>query len=120
MAWTLFWDMHSGGRQKLEWEKIYIEAEDETACRVFAAKFGRQADNITCYCCGDDYAVHEYPSLEEATEYHRGVTSNNIKKFIKLEDYIVDPSVKVVYREEILPEEEVHPLTRQVTHSEYY
>jgi hypothetical protein len=120
MPWTLFWDMHSGGRQKLEWDKIYIEAEEEIACRVFAAKFSRQADHVTCPCCGEDYSVRESPSLEEATEYHRGATPNSWRKFISLEDYVTDPSVKIVYKQEILPEEEVHPLVRQVVQDEYY
>lgn len=119
MAWTLFWDMHSGGDTKLEWDKIYIESPEDIAVRVFAAKFDRQADNVTCPCCGDDYSVQESSSLEEATAYHRGHNGYS-KTVISVEDYISQPNVKVIYKEEILPEEEVTPLYRQVYYEEYY
>lgn len=70
--WTQFHDMHSGGGQKLEWARIYIQAPKEEAKRIFYARFGRNPERITCTCCGRDYSIHEHPSLEEATAYERG------------------------------------------------
>lgn len=118
--WTVFWDMHSGGGTKLAWDKIYIEAPEDIAVRVFAAKFDRQADNVTCPCCGEDYSVSEYDSLEEASAYHRGDGPSSFRKFVELEDYVRQTDVKIIYKEEIFPEEEVTPLVRQVFYEEYY
>ena len=39
--WTQFWDMNSGGGQKLEWKYIYIELPEEEACKVFYNRFDR-------------------------------------------------------------------------------
>ena len=72
MAWTRFMDMHSGGGQKLEWPRIYIEAPEEEAKRVFYAMFERNPDRVTCTCCGPDYSTDEDVSLEQATAYDRG------------------------------------------------
>lgn len=104
----------------MEWCVIYIEASEETAKRVFAAKFDRQADNVSCYCCGSDYSVTESESLIEATAYDRNDYERSYGKVILIEDYVTSPGVKFVYKEEILPEEEVHPLVREVFHEEYY
>jgi hypothetical protein len=64
--------MHSGGDQKLEWAHIYIEAPEEEAKSVFYARFGRNPERVTCTCCGDDYDIEEFETLEEATAYQRG------------------------------------------------
>ena len=69
--WTKFWDMHSGGGQKLDWAKIYIQAPEEEAVVIFSNRFGRDPENVTCNCCGEDYSVSESKTLGEATEYHR-------------------------------------------------
>ena len=71
--WTHFWDMHSGGGQKLPWAHIFIQADEDTARKMFAEAFGRDPDNETCSCCGDDYVIEENPSLSEATGYHRNL-----------------------------------------------
>lgn len=120
MAWTHFSDMHSGGGQKLDWSDIYIEAPEDIAVRVFAAKFGRQSDYVTCQCCGEDYSVSEYDSLEEASAYKRGASPYAYRKFIELDDFVTLSSIKIIYKEEILPTEEVTPLVRQVYYEEYY
>lgn len=73
MTWTLFWDMHSGGGQKLDWGLIFIEAPEAEAASVFYTKFRRDPHCMTCSCCGDDYAISESPTLEEASGYHRGL-----------------------------------------------
>ena len=71
MPWTEFHDMHSGGGQKLEWGRIYIEGPEEEACRVFYARFDSSPHRVSCTCCGADYSVMEYPTLEEATLFDR-------------------------------------------------
>jgi hypothetical protein len=71
MAWTRFMDMHSGGGQKLDWDKILIEAPEDEARAVFYNRFGRNPDRVTCTCCGEDYSVSESETLEDATAYDR-------------------------------------------------
>jgi hypothetical protein len=73
MVWTQFWDMHSGGGQKLDWPMIYIEAPEAEAKSVFYARFGANPERVSCTCCGDDYSIHEGESLEQLTGYHRNL-----------------------------------------------
>lgn len=69
-----FRDMHSGGDIKLPpVAKFYIEAEDEQdGIRIFKLLFKRDPYHVTCNCCGPDYAIDAYDTLEEATAYGRG------------------------------------------------
>ncbi len=69
--WTEFWDMHSGGSQKLDWHYIYIEAPREKAEIIFQNRFGRNPNRVTCTCCGEDYVIDESDGLAEATAFHR-------------------------------------------------
>jgi hypothetical protein len=72
MVWTQFWDMHSGGGTKEEpYEKIYIEAPEAEAKVIFFNRFGHNPERVSCTCCGEDYSVHEHPSLAEATGFQR-------------------------------------------------
>ncbi len=71
MVWTHFWDMHSGGRQKLDWSHIFIEAPIDEAKIIFQNRFGRNPERVTCTCCGDDYSIDEYPDLAQGTGYER-------------------------------------------------
>jgi hypothetical protein len=72
MTWTHFWDMHSGGERKLDWNHIYIEAPINEAKAIFYARFGRSPDRVTCTCCGPDFSVSEHVNLAQASGYHRG------------------------------------------------
>lgn len=63
---TRFFDMHSGGGQKLDWPLIIIEAGEEAAVAEFERRFGRDPHNVTCDCCGSDYSVRECETLAEA------------------------------------------------------
>lgn len=69
--WTHFWDMHSGGDQKLDWAHIFIEAPEDEAKVIFYNRFHRNPERVTCTCCGEDYAISESPTLEEAASYVR-------------------------------------------------
>lgn len=73
MTWTRFMDMHSGGGQKEEWSKIYIEAPEEEAKVIFYNKFGHSPDRVTCTCCGEDYSTDEGESLARVSAFDRGL-----------------------------------------------
>jgi hypothetical protein len=75
MVWTSFWDMHSGGQQKLDWHLIFIEGPQEDTEKVFSALFGRNPHRVTCTCCGEDYSVDESYDLKQASGYHRNCRS---------------------------------------------
>jgi len=70
VKWTRFMDMHSGGRLKTEWSKIYIEAPEKEAVVIFANRFANPY-NVACSCCGSNYSISEYDSLQEASSYDR-------------------------------------------------
>ncbi len=70
--WTKFWDMHSGGRQKEQWARIYIEAPEQEARVIFYNRFGHNPERVTCTCCGSDYSTEEGESLLQLSAYHRG------------------------------------------------
>lgn len=103
MAWTQFWDMRSGGGQKLEWGQIFIEATEAQAREVFMRLFGRDADNVTCDCCGNDYSVSEYASLAEATDYQRSnsYSATGREPAMSVEEYCARPDVRVVRAAEL-------------------
>jgi hypothetical protein len=70
--WTQFMDMHSGGGSKDKWEYIYIEAPEKEAVTIFYNMFDHSPNRVTCTCCGGDYSIYEYETLEQATAYERG------------------------------------------------
>ena len=75
MTWTHFWDMHSGGSQKLAYGHIFIEAPKDEAKVIFYNRFGRNPERVTCTCCGEDYSISSSESLEQATGFERGCRS---------------------------------------------
>ena len=91
--WTQFWDMHSGGGSKEPYEQIYIEAPQAEAEVIFYNRFGHSPHRVTCTCCGSDYAVDEYETLAEATEYQRngafGAKKQNTSQYVKNKDVLV-------------------------------
>lgn len=93
--WTRFYDMHSGGRSKLDWEIIYIEAPKEKAIKIFKEKFDRDPFNITCDCCGDDYDVDSEETLEAVTKFFRG-------KNISLDNYLKDQTVHFIFADKLV------------------
>lgn len=72
MTWTRFMDMHSGGRQKLNWEKIYIEAPESEAKSIFYSRFKRNPERVTCTCCGDDYGISSAEDFAQLSAFDRG------------------------------------------------
>jgi hypothetical protein len=70
--WTRFFDLHSGGFGKTEYETIYIEAPEDKAIEIFGIRMGRNPYNVTCDCCGSDYSVIEYKNdIEDAIEFDK-------------------------------------------------
>ncbi len=71
-------DMHSGGGLKIDGaDRIFIEGPEGPARELFTSRFDRDPDNVTCECCGEDYSVSEYSSLEQATGFDRGARWSN-------------------------------------------
>lgn len=96
MAWTQFMDMHSGGGTKTDYEYIYIEADTEDeAEELFEEIFDEYPHSVACECCGSNFSVSSYDTLEEATNYER----KNGKQ--PLEEYLQNTSfIKVIYKGE--------------------
>jgi hypothetical protein len=66
---TAFFDMSSGGSDKTEFEYIVIEGSESEAAEIFCNTFNRDPYNTTCECCGQDYSIETYDSLQEAIEH---------------------------------------------------
>jgi hypothetical protein len=63
--WYSFYDVCSGSFRKTAYAVILIEAEHEVqAIEVFEDTFNLNPENITCVCCGPDYAIREVESIE--------------------------------------------------------
>jgi hypothetical protein len=101
MTWTKFWDMRSGGDKKEYFEHLLIEAPQAEAENIFYARYGHDPHNVTCKCCGPDYQVEEYPSLEEATEFHREAYWLPECPIISLEAFLSRKNVQVIRASEI-------------------
>jgi hypothetical protein len=89
--WTEFRDTLTGGEQKLGWSRIYIEADEETAIRVFEERFDRHPGWESCECCGEDFDVDTHENL------------NHLDEELKHTDVLVIPASELVCTE-ALPE----------------
>jgi hypothetical protein len=67
MKHTLFYDMHSGGSRKNSFSCGYVQGDEATATALFTDKYGNPR-HVTCTCCGPDYSVDEFDSLEALKE----------------------------------------------------
>jgi hypothetical protein len=76
--WTSFFDMSSGGGSKEDWNYILIELPQDQAEVYFYNRFGHNPHRISCTCCGSDYSVHEYETLEDALKAYSGHYTNLI------------------------------------------
>jgi hypothetical protein len=92
MAWFDYFDMSSGGKQKTEWEHIYVEADSSDEADVlFETSTGLYPHNITCDCCGEDFVVHKGESLEDVTMFDRKRIA-----VVPLDVYTARPTVLVL------------------------
>lgn len=115
MTWTRFFDMHSGGGNKIKkYEYIYIEADYTDAINIFKNRFDRNPYNVTCTCCGEDFSINvEGDDLHQATAHERNCEYDDkekcykekpnkyCKKHIPLEEWIIRPDVYIIRKEDI-------------------
>lgn len=94
--WTRFWDMNSGGGTKTPYSLIYIEADEKEAIDIFENRFNQDPTDVACECCGQNFEIDSYESLEDATEYHR--EDYGINEFISIEEYSKKDSVLIIYK----------------------
>lgn len=59
VTWTRFFDMSSGGSNKVGPDVIWIQADEEKAVELFESIFKWDPTNVTCECCGQDYSIYE-------------------------------------------------------------
>lgn len=72
MPWTYFYDMASGGYQKTDFSYVLIEGGEDRAKDIFEERFGQNPEDTACECCGQNFSIDTYPTLEQATAYERG------------------------------------------------
>lgn len=127
--WTLFMDMHSGGRTKEPpYEYIFIEAGEDEAKVIFYNRFKHNPERVTCTCCGSDYSISSKEDLAQLTGYFRNCCwdakskgyvekpdrkYDNEKEIIPLEDFIKEASVLVINANDISPQERVGRVPKQ-------
>lgn len=124
MTWTKFWDMHTAGRAKTEYEKIYVEALYDEAVEFFESRFETDPHNVSCRCCGQDFSIDGYDSLQQATAYHRNckfvevdgedggghwvekpkIVGNTVREHIELDEYVEKDDVAVFYADDVSEE----------------
>lgn len=92
--WTLFYDSHSGGYQKEDYNTIIIEAPMDEAKIIFYNRFKHNPLRITCICCGSDYNIYEEDEEE-------------------IESYKNREDVLLIYKEEIKDDERVGEIPLQ-------
>ena len=123
--WTKFMDMHSGGDQKEDKQYILIEAPEEEAKVIFYNRFGHNPERITCTCCGEDYSISEYKTLDQATGFERGCAFENdvyvergdtiwhLHKYQTLDEYKQSGNAMFIYASEIKDEERKGDVPKQ-------
>ena len=122
--WTHFWDMHSGGGSKEQWQHIFIEAPENEAISIFYSRFGHNPYRVSCTCCGCDYSIDTAESLDQLTGYHRGCDTDKSGKYIEvkdkyndklvtLEEYMKDDEVKFIFASEIQDNERTTSVPEQ-------
>lgn len=126
--WTHFWDMHSGGGQKENFAHCFIEAPENEAKIIFYNRFGHNPERVSCTCCGGDYSISEYETLEEATAYHRNCefdkelneyvesprqSTFGTYEYIPLGEYMQRSDVLIIFARSILESEKIGEIPEQ-------
>jgi hypothetical protein len=65
-TYTIFYDMSSGGSEKESFTKLAVRLPETEAVDWFEEKYGHSPYNVTCSCCGEDYAVYEKSDTDGA------------------------------------------------------
>lgn len=69
---TSFFDMSSGGSEKEDWTLITVNLQESEAVEWFENEFNHSPHEVTCDCCGDDYFVNQWESLENCLSVYSG------------------------------------------------
>lgn len=106
--WTRFWDMSSGGgRKEPPYHYIYIELPEKEAVNVFYHRFHHNPRDTACSCCGENYSITEYETLDEATEFHRPKKRRHGQTVVEsVEEHGKREDVLYIIRKEINVQEE--------------
>ena len=83
--------------KKKNGHKSLLKHQKNKQKKVFCNRFGHNPDRVTCTCCGPDYSIQDYVTLEEATSYHR--QNKSVEEFSK------EPDILIIYAKDIKPEE---------------
>lgn len=103
--WTRFMDMHSGGRSKEKYDKIYIEAPEDEAKIIFYNRFGHNPERVSCTCCGEDYSISSEEDLAQLTGFDRNLRCVETKRDPETGLYLNDdPNVRYLEEDEQPPE----------------
>ena len=74
---TKFFNMSSGGSEKEEWTLISVNLPQEEAVEWFEKTFDHDPYNVTCGCCGPDYSIGEYESIEKLLQDYKSYASSH-------------------------------------------
>ena len=66
--YTIFSDLYSGGHPKTDHGLIIIKGKRNTAIKKFKKVFKINPLRTSCQCCGSDYSIYEYETLEQINE----------------------------------------------------
>lgn len=115
--------MHSGGGQKENFSHCFIEAPENEAKIIFYNRFGHNPERVTCTCCGDDYSISEYETLEQATAYERNCKyvkdtyieekGDSYREYLTLPEYLKQSDVLVIFAADIKDNERVGSIPQQ-------
>lgn len=106
MAWTHFYDMHSGGgRKEGPYEHIFIESSEDEAITIFYNRFGHNPRRVSCTCCGEDYSISQSDTLHAATYCERTKGLFGVPKGMTVEEYGDREEVLYIPESDIKPEE---------------
>lgn len=93
MKWFKFCDMHTRGRlTNKPYEFIFIEAEEIlSAIEVFDQRFKQSPYSSKCPCCGCNYTIMEYSTLEAATMFEWVTSQTTHEQFIASDCVLIIP-----------------------------
>lgn len=96
-----FQDLLSGGVLKVKGiDTIYMETTPGKSRDAFTAYFGFDPLNTYCDCCGKDFCISEFDSLEDATKQERTRDRDEHGKIPSIESYINRKDIQFVSLEE--------------------
>lgn len=93
--WTYFFDMSSGGSQKLPYKLIFIEAPEKAAIWIFKDIFDKDPEHVSCKTCGEDFSLNSFDDNER--------TINQIIKDFWIKDESI---VKVIHKKEFTADQQ--------------